>query len=276
MSKIAIIVPKDLMATARNAAKNFEDIITIFEATMNKGVEIARKVEQEGYDAIIARGGTQLLIKSVGIGIPTIDVSITPLDIFKAISEAEKIDDNIAFIAFNNMLPASESYAKIAGKTLRMYQVKNEEEAEEKIKEIAKSGNKIVVGGGIVAKYAPLYGVKAVVIKSGIDSFISALEEAKKIIVEIRKEKEAGERVKAIIENSHDGIICVDKEGRINVFNHSAEKLLNLYNRDVLGRSIQVVIPEIELEDTLIHGVEETEIIKKVNGTKLSYLKYRL
>lgn len=269
MSKIAIIVPKDLIATAKIAVKNFEDNITVFEATMNKGVETARKAEQEGYDAIVARGGTQLLIKSSDISIPAIDVPITPLDIFRAISEAEHIDDNMSFIAFNNMLPASESYAKIAGKTLRMYQVKTEKEAEEKIKEIAKQGTKVVVGGGIVAKYAPLYGIKAVVIKSGQDSFVSALKEAKKIIEEIRKEKEAGQRVKAIIENSHDGIICVDKEGFINIFNHSAEKLLNLYNKDVLGKNIQNVIPEIELKDTLINGVEEAEIIKKINGTKL-------
>ena len=269
MSKIAMIVPKDLMATARIAAENFDDRIIVFEGTMNNGVEVARKAEQEGYDAIIARGGTQLLIKSSGINIPTIAVPITPLDIFEAISEAEQIDDNMTIIAFNNMLLASESYAKIAGRTLKLHQVKDEKEVEEKIIEIAKSGSKVVVGGGIVAKYAPLYGIKAVVIKSGKDSFVSALEEARKIIIEIRKEKEAGERVKAIIENSHDGIICVDKEGFINIFNHSAEKLLNLYDKDILGKNIENVVPEIKLEDTLIIGVEEAELIKKVNGKKL-------
>ena len=269
MSKIAMIVPKDLMATARIAAENFDDRIIVFEGTMNNGVDVARKAEQEGYDAIIARGGTQLLIKSSGVKIPIITVPITPLDIFEAIEEAEQIEDNITFVAFNNMLPASESYAKIAGRTLKLYQVKDEKEVEEKIIEIAKSGIKVVVGGGIVATYAPLYGMKAVVIKSGKDSFVSALEEARKIIIEIRKEKEAGERVKAIIENSHEGIICVDKEGIINIFNRSAEKLLNLYDKDVLGKNIENMLPEIELEDTLIHGIEEVELIKKVNGKKL-------
>lgn len=269
MSKIAIIVPKDLMVMAKIAASNFDDSIIVLEGTMSKGVEAARKAEKEGYDAIIARGGTQLLIKNSGINIPIIDVPITPIDIFKAISEAEQIDDNITFIAFNNMLPASESYARIAGRTLKIYQVKDEVEVEEKIIELAKLGDKVVVGGGIVAKYAPLHGIKVVVIKSGEDSFISALEEAKKIIVEKRKEKEAGERVKAIIEYSHDGIICVDKEGRINIFNRSAEKLLNLFSKNVLGKNIKKIIPEIDLEDTLINGVEEAEIITKVNGIKL-------
>ncbi len=269
MSKIAIIVPKDLMAAARIAAESFEDSITVFEGTMNNGVKLAKEVEQKGYDAIIARGGTELLIKSSGIYIPTIAVPITPLDMFKAIGEAEQINDNIAFIAFNNMLPASESYARIAGRVLKVYQVKDESEVEEKIVELAKAKVKVVVGGGIVAKYAPSYGIKAVVIKSGVDAFVSALEEAKKIILAIRKEKEAGERVKAIIEYSNEGIICIDKEGCINIFNRSAERLLNLYNRDVLGKNILSVVPEIELEDTLISGIEESEIIKKINETKL-------
>ncbi|MEG0775226.1 sigma 54-interacting transcriptional regulator [Clostridium sp.] len=269
MSKIAIIVPKDLMDTARIAAKNYDDRIIILEGSMGNGVIAARKAEQEDYDAIIARGGTQLLIKATGINIPTIAVPITPLDIFEAISEAEKINKNMAFIAFNNMLLASESYAKIAGRTVKMYQVKDEKEVEEKIIEIAKTGINVVVGGGIVAKYAPLHGIKFVVIKSGKDSFITAIEEAKKIIIELRKEKEAGERVKAIIQNSHDGIICVDKDGTINIFNHSAEKLFNLYGKNILGKNIEDVLPEVELNDTLMSGVEETEIIKKIKGIKL-------
>lgn len=269
MSKIAMIVPKDLLVTARIAAGNFDDSIMVLEGTMGKGVEAARKAEQEGYDAIIARGGTLALIKSSGISIPTIDVPITPLDIFTAFSEAEKISGSIAYLAFNNMLPASESYAKIAGRTLKMYQVKDEKEVEEKIKEIANSGIKVVVGGGIIAEYAHSHDIKAVVIKSGKDSFIGAIEEAKRIIAALRKEKEANERVKAIIENSHDGIICVDKQGAINILNRSAEKLLALYDKDILGQNIEDVIPEVELEDTLINGIEEAELIKKVNGKKL-------
>lgn len=269
MSKIAMIVPKDLMGTAKIAAKKFDDKIIVMEGTMSKGVEAALKAEREGCDAIIARGGTQTLIKASSVSIPTIDVPITPLDIFQAISEAEQINDKIAFIAFYNMLPASESYAKIAGRTLKMYQVKDEKEVGEKILEIAESGIKVVVGGGIVAKFAPLYNIQAVILKSGVDSFVSAIEEARKVIVEIRKQKEAGERVKAIIENSHDGIICVDKEGIINIFNRSAEKLLNLYDKDVLGKNIGDVVSEIELEDTLVNGIEEAGLIKKVNGKKL-------
>lgn len=269
MSKIAIIVPKDLMVTARIAAKKFEDIITVLEGTITEGVKAAKKVEKEDYDAIIARGGTELLIKALEMNIPTIAVPITPLDMFNAISEAKKIDDNVAIIVFNNMISASDSYAQIAGITHKIYKVKDEKEVEEKILELAEAGTKVVVGGGIVEKYAPLYGIKAVVIKSGIDAFVSALEEANKIILAIRKEKEAGERVKAIIEYSNDGIICIDKTGRINIFNRSAERLLNLYNKDVLGKSIGSVVPEIELEDTLINGVEEAELIKKVNETKL-------
>ncbi|MDF2524815.1 MAG: sensor protein, partial [Clostridiales bacterium] len=273
MIKIAIIIPKDLIKTAEAAALEFKEHISIMEGSMESGLDSARKYEAEGFDVIIARGGTQLLLKSSGIKVPTVPIPVTPIDVFNAIKEAEKVDRNIAIIAFNNMLSASESFVEISERKLQIIQVACEKEVEEKISSISNEGIKVVVGGGIVARYAPKYDVKPIVIKTGKEAIVSAIEEAIRLAIATREENKRGERFRIIVENSNDGIISVDKDGYINIFNNVAERFLNIKSNEVIGKHIDHVLPQIELTEIFNIGIGETEIIKNINDNKLMISK---
>lgn len=266
--KIAMIIPEDLIESANKAAAKFEESITIFNGTMNEGITIAKDLETQGYDCIIARGGTKILLSNIGLKIPTISVPITNVDIFEAISEAEKIDDDVTIMAFNNMMPASDSYTKISGKSLRIIQVSDENEVKEKLRELADDNKKVVVGGGIINNFAKLYNITPIVIKSGEEAFTSAIKEAIGIAQATRNEKEAKERIRAIIENTKDGIVCINHEGIINIVNKSAEEMLKIKYNDILFKKAKDVLPELELEETIESGLEETGIIKSIRGTK--------
>jgi PAS domain S-box-containing protein len=273
MIKIAIIIPEDLIKTAEAAALEFKEHISIMEGSMESGLDSARKYEDEGFDVIIARGGTQLLLKSSGIKVPTVPIPVTPIDIFNAIKEAEKVDRNIAIIAFNNMLPASESFVEIAGRKLQIIQVASEKEVEEKISNISNNGIKVVVGGGIVARYAPKHNVKPIVIKTGKEAIVSAIEEAIRLAIATREENKRGERFRIIVENSNDGIISIDRDGFITIFNNVAEKFLNIKCNEVIGKHIDNVLPQIELTEVFDIDIGETEIIKNINDNKLMVSK---
>lgn len=266
--KIAMIIPENLMEVANRAADKFEESITIFDGSMNEGINIAKDLEKQGYDCIIARGGTKILLSNIGLKIPTVSVPITNLDIFEAISEAEKIDQNITIMAFNNMMPASDSYTKISGRAFRIIQVSDENEVKDKLKELADEQVKVVVGGGIINNFAKQYNIVPIVIKSGEEAFTIAIKEAIAIAQATRNEKEARERIKAIIENTKDGIIGVDHKGIINIVNKSAEEMLRINNADLLWKRFEDIIPEIDLEHTIDSGAEETDIIKSIKGTK--------
>lgn len=273
MIKIAVIVPKDTVSTAKLAAEKFEEEITVLQGSMTEGVRLAKQLEVQGYDIIIARGGTQILLSQSNINIPILSVPVTPMDIFEAINEAEKIDKDVSLIVSGNMISVSESYARISGRSFNMFQVKDELEVKRKIKELARKKKKVIVGLGIIAKYAPLYGLTPVVIKSGKEAFVSTIEEAKRIAAATRKEKKDKERIKAIIEYSYEGIICIDKKGYITIFNDPAQKLLKYYHDKLIGKKIDFVLPELELEETLFDGMKETGVIKKLKGAKFMISK---
>lgn len=268
MYKIAVIVPKDLINTAEAASKELNIEATVLEGSMSKGVRIAQKLEREGYEVFIIRGGTELLMEKSGIRVPFVSIPFTPMDILKAVKEAEKTSKRIGIIAFKNILPAVESYEEIADVKLEKYLVNDEEEVEEKMAEMAQRGIKVAIGGGIVNYFADKYGIKPVVISTGKEVFLNAILEAKRMIDATRKEKEHGEKFRAIIEHTYSGIISVDDKGIIKTFNPAAEKLFNIKSCDVKGRHINQIIPEVDVKETLEQGIDETDIVKTINGNK--------
>lgn len=56
MIKIAIIVPEESVYTAKLAAEQFEEKITVLLGSMDDGVNLAKQLEQHDYDVLIARG----------------------------------------------------------------------------------------------------------------------------------------------------------------------------------------------------------------------------
>ena len=269
MVKIAIIIPRDLVKVAESAASGFQENIHIIEGSMEEGLDLAKEYEGKGYDVIIARGGTQILLKDSGLNIPTVPIPITVIDIFNAVKEAEKICEEIAIIAFNNMVTASESFIKVSGIKYRIIQVTNEKEVEEKMSIISNEGIKVVIGGGVVARYGSKYGIEPIVIKTGREAIISAIEEASRVAIAIHEENKRGQRFRAIVENSRDGIISVNKNGYVNIFNSIAEKLLKISAEDVIGKHIDSVLPQLELTDMFNSGIGDMEVIKNIHDNKV-------
>jgi PAS domain S-box-containing protein len=47
-----------------------------------------------------------------------------------------------------------------------------------------------------------------------------------------------------LIETAHDAIVCIDEDGRVKVWNHSAEKIFGYSRSEIMGQPITTIIPE--------------------------------
>lgn len=65
----------------------------------------------------------------------------------------------------------------------------------------------------------------------------------------MNNEKWLNQKLEAILNAVHEGIIAVDAAGKITVFNEEAEKILNLSAAYCLGRSHQEIIPDFTVYD---------------------------
>ena len=69
-----------------------------------------------------------------------------------------------------------------------------------------------------------------------------------------REIEAANNRLNTILQSAYDGIIAVDGEGIITIFNAAAEKILGIKAGEACGRHIAEVVPGLGLEETLVSG----------------------
>jgi len=72
-----------------------------------------------------------------------------------------------------------------------------------------------------------------------------------------------------ILNSTHDAIVAVDKEGKVFVFNPSAEKLIDRKAEEVIGKHIRDVIPNTRLDQVLQTGVAEINQKQDIGSTTI-------
>ncbi len=89
---------------------------------------------------------------------------------------------------------------------------------------------------------------------------------------ETKNKKEIGhlQQLKTILDNTHDGMIVIDQDLTITIFNKSAEKMTGLSKEQAVGKSILEVMPNSQLPRVMDSGIEEVNQEQILaNGTKI-------
>ena len=77
-------------------------------------------------------------------------------------------------------------------------------------------------------------------------------------------ERQKAEELKAIVDFAHEGIVAIDRDGVITVFNPVAERLLGISANEALGRHLSELSPKLDLDKVRLSGKSELEIIQRV------------
>ena len=68
-----------------------------------------------------------------------------------------------------------------------------------------------------------------------------------------------------IFENIENGLVVVDAQGDITIFNQAASRMTGLEKDRVIGAQADTLLPQLELSKTLRYGIEKHGIKKKIN-----------
>ncbi|MBA4600929.1 sigma-54 interaction domain-containing protein [Thermoactinomyces mirandus] len=91
-----------------------------------------------------------------------------------------------------------------------------------------------------------------------INLFIRLIEEKEKWFIAWKQRQQ---ELETILDSMHDGMIAVNGQARITLFNRAAERMIGISVTSVLGRKITEVIPNSRLDWVLVNG--KTELNKK-------------
>ena len=231
----------ELAETARRVAEESNEDMIIVEGA--ESYLEAYKLQQQGVEAIIARGPTVELARQ-RTTIPVIRCDPSAFDLLKAFSEAKRLDNHIGLITSWNILFDKKLVEDLLGITLYISRTcLCSDDVYREVKLAADYGLRVVVGGTITAEAAPSLGLACIKLYTSKEAIRESLEKAKETIRIAREKQAEAERMKIILDLEQTGIMSIDAQGVVNVFNPMAEEIMGIKKNDIIGKSVAVFFP---------------------------------
>ncbi|MFP3126153.1 sigma 54-interacting transcriptional regulator [Ectobacillus funiculus] len=273
MSKIAFIAPdKQLFLQGKKIIHDLdlEDKVDVYLARLKRAIKLAKRLEKEDVDVIVCRGGTARLIIESEVRVPVVEIAITGQDIAQVFHESKKLtrlnNPRVSILAFKNMAYDIEVLSNILDVKLAIHPLYRIEDIPSEIERLTATDVDIVVGGIKTVILAAKKGFRTLQISSGDFSIRAAFLEAQQILLGRKIEKERAQEFKALVDYSIQGIISINHEKFIKVFNPAAERLLNVSAKEMVGQKINSVLSFISIEECLIEGKESIGQIAKLDN----------
>lgn len=263
---IVFIAPDPTMAAEyrqilSRAPGKGKDKIEVVEALLSEAIPLARKLERQGAEVFVARGGTAILLREAGIRTPIVELHLTGTDVASALArakgEARSDSPAMAVVAFPNMMENLRDFHPFLNLNLALHDLASEEDAPRLVEKAIRDGAQVVLGGAITTRIARERGLPAVLLGSGEGSIRLALEEARRIVYARRLETRRSNELKAMLDYTYEGIIAVDREGKITIFNPVAQTVTGIPQGEAMGSPADRVIPSISFREALQNGARD-------------------
>jgi len=238
---LVISISDDLTKKVKSISEDLKIPLTIHQGgIMKDGHKYARKMEKY-FDVIVSQGGTADAIREM-VNIPVVSIEISIADFLDALLKAKDYGNKIALVSYKtDELDDLEKFKTALNIDFKISPYSNNNELKNQIRNIKNEEIVTLVNmGGCICNLAAKNGINSVLIKSSKKSIEKAIISAKNIIDLAKREKERAERLKAIIDNSVEGIIAIDKEGIITTLNPAAKKILGINNDYIIGSPISI------------------------------------
>jgi propionate catabolism operon transcriptional regulator len=270
MAEILFISPYPELAELALKVVGNKDDVDIKVTRMDDAVSFALEAEKQGYQVIVSRGLTASKIKQSGIELPVIDISIGGYDVLRAYNEAKKLGEKVGIVDVEEVILGLTSLEKIIDEKLVKYTCENDLDDIVKGTEYLKErGVDVVIGKIAMAREARLRGMEAVIITTAFETVRVTIQEARRVNQVRKQEKRKAEQLKAMLNFTYDGIIALDKQGKITVFNKVAEELSGVPVEKAINRNVIEIIPKAGCQHLLKTGRPELGAVLEIGNTKV-------
>ncbi|PLF11186.1 sigma 54-interacting transcriptional regulator [Klebsiella quasipneumoniae] len=239
--------------------------IPVYEFRYSDVLNKANEMIQSGTRIIISRGGTAALLRN-NIPIPVIEVAHDFHGVYRILQEAKNKSQKIAAIGFPQFCRALRHYQSMTNDEFKICQVYNHHDIENVIKNLSENDYHMVIGGLTVAEMAKKYNLNVIEGDADNNSIEQAINEAHGLLKYINRENLKLVMSHAALNQSREGIMCVDQLGEIIHINAIGMTLFQCQVGDKLFK--KEVFKDIYASMINESNVKEQAI--EINGTLVS------
>ncbi|MCC0781628.1 sigma 54-interacting transcriptional regulator [Clostridioides sp. ES-S-0108-01] len=219
-----------------------------------------RILVEKGAQAIIGRGGGYSLVIDT-VNVPVIPMNMKSTDLLRAIELAKQYSKKVVLILGDNEV----SFDYVGWRNVISTEITEEwfeskyEIRSKVVKYIDQKDEVVIVGGGLACSFARQYGIDSVFATASDESIREAVEYCKKLLDTLGEEKFNNEVLRNILDGIKDGVIAIDSNGSIILYNESAKNMLKVERKCALNKYILDVFPKMEWMLDCLHEKEDVE-----------------
>ncbi|EQF24068.1 sensory box protein [Clostridioides difficile CD160] len=219
-----------------------------------------RILVEKGAQAIIGRGGGYSLVIDT-VNVPVIPMNMKSTDLLRAIEIAKRYSKKVVLILGDNEV----SFDYVGWRNVISTEITEEwfeskyEIRSKVVKYIDQKDEVVIVGGGLACSFARQYGIDSVFATASDESIREAVEYCKKLLDTLGEEKFNNEVLRNILDGIKDGVIAIDSNGSIILYNESAKNMLKVERKCALNKYILDVFPKMEWMLDCLHEKNDVE-----------------
>lgn len=270
MKPIVVLTPlQDMLEKAQELVREqgYHNVEVLL-GSMSEGVEVARRAIAEGAELIVSRGGTYQLVKAA-FPIPVVEIKVTAYDILQSFEKVDDPNETIGVVGYSNVVYGYDLLQALLPNPVVKVELLREKDTYAIIEENKRRGINTFIGDANITRVVRELNCTGILIQSQKDSIHTAIQEARRIYQATKDEKRRAQQVATITDFVHDGIIAIDEQANITVYNHTAERLFRVPRLSALGRPIAEIVADTRLPAILLSAQPELGAIQAVHDSKI-------
>jgi len=233
---------------------------------LEKGVELASRAANQGFDIIISRGGTAELIQRK-VSIPVIEIEVSGYDMLRVLTLVRDYPGKAAIVGFQPISEGAATVSQLLEIDLSHFVISKEEEVTPTLKQLLEKGYEVIIGDVITVKEAENLGLNGVLITSGKESILKAFQNAKKMHNYFSILRSKLLIAQQILQEEEEGIVVIDTTFNSVYSNTCFTEHLNENFKSSI--KIEEVVREVISKGEYTSLIESNNVFWKVKGTKL-------
>ncbi|MDR4934945.1 PrpR N-terminal domain-containing protein [Rossellomorea marisflavi] len=178
--KVLLIAPYSGMAEVSKQLDLPPDVkMDVTVANLEEGADFARQTMLEEYDIIISRGGTALAIEQVA-SLPVIHIQISGYDMLRVFTLIKNIGKKVALVGFASVTQGAATLCNILEYDIEVKTIANRTEVKALLESLKEAGYESIIGDVVTVQAAESMGLHGVLITSGKEALIQAIEEGRR------------------------------------------------------------------------------------------------
>lgn len=236
--------------------------IEVLDTSVAEALQTARELEQRGeVDVFVCAGATAAYLRK-HLARPVLAMRVGGGDLLRALGQAKAHGTQVAVLSYDHINQDLQALAALFTVQVHQAAYTSLEQARHAVDYAARLGCGSIIGSSTVVELAEQAGLQGVLSLSE-DTVRKALEEALGILDSQRIEIAKRRHLDAVLQHIPTGVAAVDNQGLVQSLNPALAQLLGLPASAALGRPLQALCPELDLQQALQDGTgEDNRVIR--------------